>query len=139
MLVFIYFFGVWENLVFCFRDLLTFSNMQEKLEKYYIFLGIAHDMKAKAKDLSEAEKEYFEVQQHLKDVKKDAKETLEYIMRGMERDKKKHIKNRDEAMKKYANYSKRLSKMIKEESVKIQSKLDKMEKEAQNEIDERKK
>jgi len=101
--------------------------------------GIAHDMKAKAKDLSEAEKEYFEVQQQLKDVKKDAKETLEYIMRGMERDKKKHIKNRDEAMKKYANYSKRLSKMIKEESVKIQSKLDKMEKEAQNEIDERKK
>ena len=96
-------------------------------------------MKAKAKDLSEAEKEYFEVQQQLKDVKKDAKETLEYIMRGMERDKKKHIKNRDEAMKKYANYSKRLSKMIKEESVKIQSKLDKMEKEAQNEIDERKK
>ena len=96
-------------------------------------------MKAKAKDLSEAEKEYFEVQQHLKDVKKDTKETLEYIMRGMERDKKKHIKNRDEAMKKYANYSKRLSKMIKEESVKIQSKLDKMEKEAQNEIDERKK
>ena len=72
--------------------------------------------------------EFAELDQELQNVKKEAKETLEYIMEGMEKQKKLHDKNRAEALKQYVNYSKKLSKSLKEESIKIQTKLDKVEK-----------
>ena len=35
-----WFFGVWENLVFCFRDLLTFSSIKEKWKIVANFCGL---------------------------------------------------------------------------------------------------
>jgi len=90
--------------------------------------GLKHNLKDKEVQYEIARTEYEELLQELEDVKRDAKETLEYIMDGMQKQKNFHNKNRAEALKRYSNYSKKLSKSLKEESVKIQTKLDKISK-----------
>jgi len=90
--------------------------------------GLKHNLKDKEVQYEIVRTEYEELLQELEDVKRDAKETLEYIMDGMQKQKTFHNKNKAEALKRYANYSKKLSKSLKEESVKIQTKLDKISK-----------
>ena len=93
-----------------------------------IFVGLRHNLKDKEVQNEIVRNEFAELDQELQNVKKEAKETLEYIMEGMEKQKNFHGKNRAEALKQYVNYSKKLSKSLKEESIKIQTKLDKVEK-----------
>jgi len=90
--------------------------------------GLKHNLKDKEVQYEIARTEFEELNQELEDVKRDAKEVLEYIMDGMKKQKNSHNKNKAEAMKRYTNHSKRLSKTLKEESVKIQTKLDKISK-----------
>jgi len=88
--------------------------------------GLRHNLKDKEVQYEIVRNEFMELNQELQDVKKEAKETLEYIMEGMETQKNIQNKNRAEALKQYVNYSKKLSKSLKEETIKIQTKLDKM-------------
>merc|ERR1712241_308029 len=90
--------------------------------------GVRHNLKDKEVQLEIAQKEYSEVQQELEDVKKEARETLEYMMEKISKYRKQHEKQRDEALKQYASYSKKLSKALKEETSKMEAKLAKMNK-----------